>query len=337
MTPTMRAAVTRGPLDVAVEEVALEAGHDDVLVRVEAVGLCGTDLHVFDGSFPGARYPIVQGHELSAVVQHLPDDHDGRLRVGDRVAVEPIRPCGDCLACRRGRPNACARLHAIGVTRPGGLADLLAVPAWACHPTPGLGPVAAALCEPVSVAAHAVARGQVTAEDRVLVLGAGPIGLATTVAVRDVGAQVMAVDLQPSRLELAARLGSVATAAPDDLREVLADFAPDGPTVVFEATGVPGVATNAFELAAPTGTVVLVGVSRSDVSVSLRLFTARELTVVGSRGTPDFAAAVDLVGRHAADLELLVTHRLPLEQVRDAFTQAMDHPEETVKVVVEVG
>ena len=334
-----RAAVTRAPFDVAVEEVARAEGPaaGEVLLTVDAVGLCGTDLHIVDGSFPVA-YPLIQGHEVSALVAALPEGYDGPLAVGERVAVEPVTSCGRCYACRRGAPNACVALSAIGVQRPGGLQEQLLVPASACYPVGGLPAVTAALCEPLSIALHAVGRAEVQAGEQVLVLGAGPIGLAALIAAVDRGAEVMTVDLHEARLELAAELGAAVTVrGTDDVAAAAQRWTGgDGPGVVIEATGVPRVAATAFDLVAPSGRIALIGVSEEQLSVSLRLFTLKELTVVGSRSCARFGDAVALASRAAPKLARLVTHEFALEDAPEAFRQAREHPDATVKVVVRI-
>lgn len=313
-------------------------GPGEALLRVDAVGVCGTDLHIFDGSYP-TELPLVQGHEISAVVDTLPAGYRGRLSVGTRVAVEPVVSCGSCYPCRHGRHNTCRAMQAVGVHRPGGLQQYLTVPVENCHPADDLAPEIVALCETLSVSHRAVARPRVESTDTVVVLGAGPIGLGAVIAARDLGADVMAVDLQPSRLRLAGELGAAELVRNlDELPDRVHDWTGgDGAAVVVEATGSAVVAETAFEVVATAGRISLVGVSEQSVSLNLRRFTAKELDVYGSRSTVDFPAAVALARRRQAELGTLVSHRFPLSRAEEALRFAHDHPHEVVKALIEVG
>src|SRR5438067_8593231 len=205
----MKAAVTTAPRQMEIREVAEPApGADEALVRVEAVGICGSDLHFYLGDHPYATFPQTQGHELSGIVQAFGGPYDGPLAVGDRVAVEPLRPCGACYPCRHRRPTCCTRPAVLGSHVPGGLRELMPVRTQALYPARGLDPELTAMVEPVSIGLQAVVRGQVSAEDLVVVYGAGPIGQAVLLASVDRGARVLVVDRIPARLDLASALGA---------------------------------------------------------------------------------------------------------------------------------
>lgn len=335
-----RAAVTTDRGRVELRDVQCpEPEPDEVALCVEAVGICGTDLHIFDGSY-ATELPQVQGHEISAVVDRLPSGYHGALEVGARVAVEPVISCGTCFPCRRGRRNTCSRLVGIGVHRPGGFQQRLVVPAANCHLVPpGLSPEVTALCETMSVSLHAVTRASVTAADTVLVLGAGPIGLGAVVAARDAGASVMVMDQHDTRLGLASELGAdEVVRGLDALEGRVARWTDgDGAAVVVEATGVAVVAEHAFELAATAGRISMVGVSEDVMRLSTRVFQRKELDVFGSRATLDFPAAVELARRHVDDLRRLVSHHYPLEDTQQALELAHDHPQQVMKVLVDVS
>jgi L-gulonate 5-dehydrogenase len=332
------AAITTGPGTIVLEsrDVGPPSPTGEVLLEVEAVGLCGTDLHIYDGSFP-VKFPVVQGHEIAARVVELPPGHAGTLKVGGRVAVEPVVACGSCIACRRGAPNTCERMEAIGVQRPGGLQRYLRVPGSHCHPVGDLDARTAALAETMSVSLRAVSRANLGADDTVVILGAGPIGLGAVAACCDHGATVAVLDRVPLRLDLARGLGATLVASDvETLRDGVDQLTNgDGPTVVIEASGSPVLARMAFDLVATTGTICVVGVSEQEIAVPLRAFTRKELTVVGSRATLDFPGAVDFLQRWRDDLAVLVTHSYPIEQIDAAFRLAIDHPDQAVKVVVE--
>jgi L-gulonate 5-dehydrogenase len=311
------------------------------LVRVELVGLCGSDYHLYDGTHPYARYPQVQGHELVGVVEELPPGYAGTLGVGRRVAIEPLLPCGSCFACRRGRPNCCPELAVLGVHVPGGLADRFAVPVSSLYPTGDLPPEVAVLTEPVSIGLQAVTRAGIGAADTVVVIGAGPIGLVTALAAVDRGARVLVADRVASRLVFAERLGAsrVVDTTVEDLSTATLDFTGgDGAAVVVEATGVPSLVRLAVDLVAHSGTVVVVGLSTDEVCIPVSEFTRKELNVLGSRNNSGvFGAAVALVERYADRVAPLVTQLFPLDEVPEAIEYARTHPDEVEKVVISVA
>jgi L-gulonate 5-dehydrogenase len=230
-------------------------------------------------------------------------------------------------------------MDAVGVHRPGGFQEHVAVPVQNIYGAPGMPPEVAALCETLSVSLRAVTRPAVTAEDTVLVLGAGPIGLATVIAARDVGADVMVVDLHPARLELARELGaSHGVQGLDELDARVDDWTcGDGAAVVVEASGAAVVAEKAFDVVATAGRISMVGVSEQRMSLPVKAIQAKELDVYGSRATLDFAGAVALAGRHQDLVLRLVSHRFPLADAQAAFDLAHDRPQDVVKTLIEVS
>lgn len=338
----MKAAVTVEPRRMEIQEVAEpEPRPGEALVRIEAVGLCGSDLHFYLGDNPYCTFPQTQGHELAGTVMRFGDGYDGVLRVGDRVAVEPLRPCGACYPCRHGHPNCCTRLNVLGIHVPGGLTELYAVKATNLYAAGELDRELTALVEPVSIGLHAVVRGRVTAEDQVVVFGAGPIGQAVLLAAADRGARVLVVDRIASRLELARALG--AELAIDTSRESAAEAIAawtngDGASVVVDATGVPALIRSAIEVVASSGRIVVVGISTEEVSIPVIAFTRKELNIMGSRNNAGvFGEAVELVRRNQEKARRLITHRFPLDQAPEAIEFALAHPAEAEKVMILVG
>src|SRR5215468_7497003 len=210
----MLAAVTKSPGVMVVGDVPEPGppGPREVIVRPEAVGICGSDLHFYTGdtgALSGARslFPRIQGHELSAVIEQLGRDCPSGLRAGDRVAVWPLLGCGHCYPCRAGRANACVSLELVGIHRDGGLQERLPVPASQVFGVGDLDSEPAALIEPMSIAVHALGRAGIAAGQQVVILGAGPIGLATALAATAAGCRVMATDPLPARRDLALKVG----------------------------------------------------------------------------------------------------------------------------------
>ncbi len=343
----MLAAVTRSPGEMVIEDVSgpgrARAGH--VIVRPEAVGICGSDFHLFSGdvgALSGARdfYPRVQGHEVSAVVEDAGDTSG--VRAGDRVAIWPLLPCGRCYPCRAGRLNVCTRFRLVGVHLDGGVAERLEVPAGLVFAVGDLDADGASFVEPASVAVHALARGRLTAGEQVVVFGAGPIGLATLVAAVSEGARVLSVDPLPSRRDLAKRLGAeVVTWAPEpELKDQLHDWTNgEGPPLVVETSGEAGVLPQAAELVAAAGRVVVVGMSSGTARLRPGAFPEKEIDVIGSScaTAEDFRDAIKLVAANRAAISALFSHHFPLARAAEAFELAMSRPPDAIKIVVTVN
>jgi L-gulonate 5-dehydrogenase len=341
----MRAVVTRRAGTMEVGEVADpgEPGAGRVVVRPEAVGICGSDLHFLTGELAtppafGPQYPRVQGHEFAGVVEALGPGCPPGLAVGRRVAVHPLSSCGRCRACRIGRGNACPNFRLVGVHVDGALAERVEVAAGQVFDVGDLPPAPAAFCEPMSIAVRALERGAVAAGDAVLVLGAGPIGQAVTLGALDRGARVLVTDVVADRLAPAAAAGA------DQLHIGGADVVGaarewsggEGPAVVLDCTGHPAAIADAVEVVAPAGRVVVVGISHEQVALPIDAFTRKEIDLLGSTvcTAADFAEAVRLVGRHREHVERLVTHQVPLEEAPAAVDHALRHPADVLKLVI---
>lgn len=316
-------------------------GEAEALIAVEAVGLCGSDFHLYDGRHPYAHFPQVQGHEFVGRIAGFGPGYDGPLAPGDRVAVEPFIACGHCFACGRGRYNCCTDLKVMGAHVGGALREFVTVPASQLYPIGDMPTRTAVLIEPLTIGLQCVVRAGITAHDTVVVMGAGPIGQAVTLGAADRGARVLAVDRVPSRLKLAQQLGAeaVVNTEHDDAVAAVERFTGgDGAAVVVEATGVPALIRMALDCAAHSGTVVIVGISDGDVAIPVGLFTRKEINILGSRNnTGLFPAAIALAGRAADQLPALVTHTYPLADTPEAIEYAMHHPQEVEKAVILVG
>jgi threonine dehydrogenase-like Zn-dependent dehydrogenase len=345
----MRAAVTqsRGVMEVVAVPEPGEPGPGEVLVRPDAVGLCGSDFHYFLGDIgtiddPSTLYPRIQGHEAAGTVLAAGEGCPTAIAPGVRVALWPVAGCGRCYACRIGRPNACARISLIGVHRDGALQEQLVVPAGQVFPVGELEPALAALIEPVSIAVRAVVRGGVSAGEHVVVLGAGPIGQALALAVSDRGASVLLVDTVPSRLARASSIGADVLEAPGDGSLVAAarEWAgADGPEVVFEATGVASLAQASVDIVAQAGRVVIVSLSGELAPMRVGDLPLKEVDLLGTSccRADEFAEAVELVTRRSEAAAPLVTHEFALDEAPKAIDYAMHHPAEVMKAVVRVS
>jgi L-iditol 2-dehydrogenase len=333
----MRAAVLRGPGDVVVEERPVPTPSEgEVVVRVESVGVCGSDTHYYEHGRIGrfvVEAPLVLGHEASGEVAVLGAGVTA-LAVGQRVSVEPGVPDLTCEQCLAGRYNLCPNMRFFA-TPPidGALAEYVVVHAAFAHPVPeGMSDDAAALLEPLSVGIWACRKGGITGGSRVLVTGAGPIGLVSVQAALAFGAtEVVVSDVNPARLALARDLG--ATAVVDARTTTLSDLERP-PQVLLECSGHPAATAQAVRALARAGRAVLVGMGGDEIPLPLSVVQERELEVTGTfRYAGTWPTAIALVASGRIDLDRLVTGTYGLDKAEEALTAGRRDPQ-TVKVVV---
>ena len=341
----MKAAVTERPGSMRIVDVpdADTPGDGEVLVRPEAVGLCGSDFHYFLGHLGDAvgpdLYPRVQGHEFAGIIEAVGAGAPGGLRAGERVAVWPVTACGRCFPCRIGRRNVCSNISLVGIHRDGALQERVRLPADQVFPVGDLDPAVSALIEPVSIAVRAIVRARIAAGEKAVVLGAGPIGQAVAAAALDRGASVLLVDRVASRVERGRAVGADLLVLADDadLVAVGREWSGDeGPEVVFEATGVPELVQTAVRLVSQAGRVVVVGLSTHDVPLRVGDLAFREIDVLGVSccNGDEFAEAVSLVARRQDTLAGLITHDFSLDETPVAIDYAIRHPAEVMKAMI---
>jgi 2-desacetyl-2-hydroxyethyl bacteriochlorophyllide A dehydrogenase len=316
-------------------------GPGEVLLHISSVGICGSDIHLYRGDNPYTTYPRIYGHEFSATISRVGEGVEN-LKLGAQVVVEPLVYCGTCYPCRIGRHNCCTRLQVIGVHRDGGLVDEIVVPAERVFSVPDdMSPQVAAMCEPFSIGMQAVSRGAITADDRVVILGAGPIGLTILAIAKARGVSVLVSDLLDSRLELARSLGAdvVVNGGTTDARQAVMDFTDgEGASVVVEATGSTRAMESTVDLVAFAGRIVLVGVTTKPVTFPGLDFTRKELTILGSRNNASqFDDAVRFVIEHPDVVQKLITQQFAFDDVAAAFEMADTQPEHVCKIVVNIG
>lgn len=282
------------------------AGH--ALVKVRRIGICGTDWHAFNGKQPFFAYPRVLGHELGVEVVSV-NDPKSDLKPGDKCAVEPYLNCGQCVACRRGKSNCCTDLKVLGVHTDGGMREKIIVPANKLHRSNKLSLDQLALVETLGIGCHAVARAGVERDDKVLVIGAGPIGLAAIQFVQAAGVNPVVADTSEQRLAFCRQQLKVEQMldACGDLKAALGEL----PTVVIDATGNPGSMAKCFELVAHGGRIVYVGLFQGDVTFNDPNFHRREITLLASRNAlpADFTRIIKLVEDGVVDTTPWITHR----------------------------
>jgi 2-desacetyl-2-hydroxyethyl bacteriochlorophyllide A dehydrogenase len=336
----MRAAVLHGPRDLRVEALGdLVPGPGEAVVRVVAVGLCGTDYRIWTGERPVA-YPLVMGHEFIGHVLAVGAGVDN-VRVGEKVAVEPNYSCGACALCREGNRNLCLSRTAVGIDVDGGLAEQARLPARVCWPAPReLSDDQLLLAEPLAVVTRAVGRSEPRAGETAAVLGVGTLGLLAVQVLKARGLSVLAVGRTEARLDVARALGADAVAAanaaaPDATPRASARALSgrEGVDVVIETAGTPEAVGQAIELARPGGRVVLTGLPHAPSSVEFFWVVRRELSLLGSMiYQAEFPEAIRLLADGKVRTERLLTHRFPLEAALEAF-RAHRAPE-SIKVAV---
>jgi threonine dehydrogenase-like Zn-dependent dehydrogenase len=341
----MLAAVTSGVGEMALRQRddPPSPGPGTVILRPEAVGICGSDYHFFAGELSdaagGARFPRVQGHEVAGVITELGSGCRDELSVGQRVAVCPISSCGQCYPCRVGRPNACDNFQLIGIHVDGGLQGRLPAAQEQVFPIRADNPSVAAMAEPLAIAVRAVRRASVQQGEQVVVLGAGPIGQCICLVARERGAEVLVIDVQEPRLGLSREMGAqtLVWAGRQETVEYARDWAaPAGPPVAIDATGVPAAVRAMVDMTASAGRAVQVGMSGDEVSLRIGSLTEKELDLRGVSccDSDDFAEAVRLVEGNADLLARMISHEFTLERAPEAIQFAISNPTKVMKVVI---
>ena len=298
----------------------------EALLRVRRVGICGTDLHIFQGHLDH-RIPRggVIGHETLAEIAEAPSASG--FRTGERVVVEPLRMCGACRACRMGAAYLCYRLRVLGVEEPGGMQEYWAVPTERLLRVPaGLSDDEAAVIEPLAVATHDVRRAGVKAGDAVLIFGGGPIGALIAMVCRQREARVVVTEVNPFRVEMLTKLGLDVLGPGQNVKTFVEQWtAGDGADVVFEVTGNPAAVRAMTDLVRVWGMISMVAIHGEPLPVDLYRFFARELTMHGSRlySREDWQEAIALAAAGVVTLAPLVSRRIPLESLQQGMEEAL--------------
>lgn len=312
--------------------------HGEVRVKVRYAGICGSDVHIYHGQNPFARYPRVIGHEFFGLV----DAVGGGVmpgRVGQRVVVDPVVSCGQCYPCSVGRPNVCLQLQVIGVHRDGGFCEYACVPADNAYPVPdAIADRHAALIEPFSIAANITAQLRPVAQDIALVYGAGPMGLAVVQVLKGVYGleHVMLVDRISSRLERGKACGAddVIDNQTGELKDYLAGIGVQ-PTLLVDAACHPSILPQAIELASPAARIGIMGFSDAACTISQQSITSKELSIFSSRlNSRRFPQVIGWMSVNKINPELLITHCLGFEQAAEALQLFEQSPAECCKILL---
>jgi 2-desacetyl-2-hydroxyethyl bacteriochlorophyllide A dehydrogenase len=313
----------------------------NAIIKIRRIGICGTDLHAFEGTQPFFDYPRILGHELAGELVEF-DNAPGFVK-GEAVTFIPYFNCGQCIACRSGKPNCCSNIKVCGVHCNGGMVEYLSVPSYSLVHGAGLSFDELALVEPLAIGAHGVYRAAVTEKEFVLVIGAGPIGLGTIEFTRVAGGRVIVLDTNNDRLQFCIDKlkveHTINALAPDVMEQLSRITNGDMPTVVIDATGNLNAINNSFQYLAHGGRYVLIGLQKGDICFSHPEFHKREATLMSSRNATraDFEYVIASMKRGLVKPKAFITHRVPFENVKDEFEQWLNPAKRVIKAVVEIG
>lgn len=313
---------------------------DQAIIKVKRIGICGTDLHAFEGTQPYFTYPRILGHELSGEL--VACSNAPGFEIGEAVSFIPYFNCGTCIACRRGKPNCCVYIQVCGVHVDGGMVEYLSVPSASLLHGNGLSFDELALVEPLAISTHGIRRAAVERGEFVLVIGAGPIGLGAMQAAQREGCEVIALDTNKLRLRFAKEaLGvtyTVDATATDVFEQLNAITLGDMPTVVIDATGSQLAINNGFGYLAHGGRYVLIGLQKGDITFSHPSFHKREATLMSSRNATrqDFEKVIAAIAAGQINPETYITHRAGFDNVKNEFETWLNPSSGVIKAMVEI-
>lgn len=321
---------------VDVPEQEMKSG--DVMIRLQYVGFCGSDLNTYLGRNPMVKLPVIPGHEVGAVIEAVGSEVPEGLKPGMVVTVNPYTNCGKCASCRNARPNACQHNETLGVQRNGSMRERLVLPWEKVIPAGLLTPRECALVEPMSVGFHAVSRAQVTDSDVVLVIGCGMVGMGAVVRSALRGATVIAADIDDEKLQLAREMGASYTlnTKTDDVNARLLEMTSGfGPDVVIEAVGSTPTYQMAVDVVAFTGRVVCIGYAKSEVSFQTKYFVQKELDIRGSRNAlpQDFRAVIHYMERRTCPVDRLISSEVTPEEAQKALDEWAAAPGKVFRIL----
>lgn len=337
----MKAVVCPAPHAIAVETrpTAIRA-QDEVLLKIDRAGICGTDYHIYEGLHPFLKYPRVIGHELSATVIETPASC--QFQIGQQVVINPYIACGTCHACNIGKPNCCMNIAVLGVHRDGGMCEMISLPEHNLISADGLTLDEAATVEFLAIGAHAVRRSGIGKDVNALVVGAGPIGLGAAIFAQIAGANVTLVDRDSERLQLASAatgiLNTITTDA-DAVANIVQASNGDGYDAVFDATGSRASMEQSFAYVAHGGTYVFVGLIKDDITFADADFHKREMTLMASRNATavDFDHVIAAIKSKKVPIAKLLTHRTSLAEVANDLPRWSSDKRGLIKALVDIS
>ena len=336
----MKAIVIKKPGEICIEDRKMPViTASQVLVRVKAAGICGSDVHIYHGKNAFATYPRIVGHEFVGEVVST-GALVTKFSEGNRVVVDPVISCGTCYSCKIGRHNVCKNLHVMGVHEDGGFQEYVAVEEKQLYILPdGISWEHAAMIEPYSIAAQVINRGKLAEDDHVLICGAGPIGLVILQAVKQSGAKAAVMDILDKRLDMAKNLGAdcVINSKTMNVKEMIRIFTNnDGASLIFEATGnIHVLETCIHDLTAPAGRIVVLGFGQEPASIPQIDIMSKELDILGTRlNNHRFPQVLDWFKKGIVYPEKIISHVFKFEDAEKAFSLTQVNPEDVCKIVL---
>lgn len=320
---------------------APECTQNNAVIKIRRIGVCGTDLHAFEGTQPFFNYPRILGHELSGELM----DYDGSddFKRGDTVTLIPYFSCGKCIACRLGKPNCCEHIQVFGVHIDGGMAEYISVPSTSLVYSKELGLDEMALIEPLSIGAHGVRRAEIRKGAFVLIIGTGPIGLSAIQFAKIAGAKTIALDINENRLSFCREklnmeytINAMTEPVAERLNEITHG---DMPEVVIDATGNLKAINQAFAYLAHSGKYILIGLQKGGISFSHPEFHKREATLMSSRNATreDFEQVIFALNKGWIDPKIYITHRVAFDQVKNEFKNWLNPENRVIKAMIEIS
>jgi 2-desacetyl-2-hydroxyethyl bacteriochlorophyllide A dehydrogenase len=343
----MKAVFINAPGEVEIRDIPKpERKEGEALLKVLYGGICGSDLGSYRGTFAYFSYPRTPGHEFSAQIVEIGPNPQG-LKAGDIVTCNPYFNCGKCYSCRRGLVNACMNNQTMGVQREGAFAEYVTMPVERLYDGKGLPPKVLAVIEPFCISYHGVSEASIQAGEKVLVVGAGTIGVLAAVAAKAKGAKVWICDVAAAKVDYAVKTfgldGGICNSSPEAFDSAVADitgreeFGVNGFDVTIEAVGLPSTFQNCIDAACFGGRVIMIGVPKKNIDFAHQVIQKKELHICGSRNAlkKDFLELIDLVRSGKVDLEKIITNTYALADAPKAFSDFSANAANMLKVVID--
>ena len=330
------------PGEVIVCEKKLDSkiNPNELLIKMKAVGICGSDMHIYNGKSAFAVYPNIMGHELAGEVYAI-GEHVEEFKIGDKVVINNVLSCGHCFACRKGQPNVCREVKVLGVHVEGGFQEFIKVKKESAFKiSRDISWDIAATVEPYAIAAEVVERGKLSKIDTVLICGAGPLGLIIMQVVKMFGNKVIMLDINQKRLDIARELGSdivINTAHQEAVKVIMENTDNEGASLIIEATGNTKVLEQCVsEYVSQAGKIVVLGFSKNNISISPFDIMRRELEIIGSRlNNNKFPTVIEWLEKGVIDPRKIITNKFHFTQAKEAFDFINEQPEQVIKVILE--
>lgn len=314
--------------------------NNEALIKVEYAGICGTDLHIFDGLHPRAKAPLVMGHEISGIIEEINTERKD-IKIGDRVAINPLISCGYCLPCKEGNPHLCPNLKVVGIDQNGGFEEYVKIKDDKLYKIPSSLPLdLAALIEPVAVAVHAVRKSKLLIGDKVVVIGGGPIGQLVALICRINGASsIVLSEIRPERLNFAKKMGLITVSSKEEIiKKIMEMTKGEGADIVYEAVGIQATYNYITELVKAGGKIITIGAANKPIALDMWKVYFGELTIIGIHVyTPkDIEIGIELLNNYPKIFRPFISKIIELKDLKSELTGLIDGTSKAMKVLVEL-